>query len=178
MTTSRHGFRPPCGLPFGGKERRSSASRCVAAHRIGAAAGPSASGRFRSPLRSRNGGEQAAPCCPGHGRRRCSPKASWCAHLLRTSRSSLTMLRSAAQGFGEDGVPLVPHARPARLCVSRWSLSGSCLPFPRSGGCPSRATSSHLSPWTALEFPLDKGSQALVQQVEGFADSFPVGDCH
>ena len=81
-----------------------------------------------------------------------------------------------SQRLGEYDIPLVPqHGQKALgIKVELFGLA-SLAAFRR---LPLPCKIFPLIAVDALEFPLDKRPQALVQQVEGLANSFSVSDCH
>ena len=80
------------------------------------------------------------------------------------------------QCLGEYDIPLVPQHGQKALGIKVELLGLASLAAFRRLPLPCNVFP--LIAVDALEFPLDKGPQALVQQVEGLADSFAVGDCH
>ena len=97
---------------------------------------------------------------------------SLCAQRLRTSRNSLTMLRSAWPSvFSEDGVPLVPQHAQQNLRVVEigglWPWHVGRARGVRQGGLPVVAE-------MRLQFAFDKRAQAGGQQVQPFAHTFTV----
>ena len=97
---------------------------------------------------------------------------SLCAQRLRTSRNSLTMLRSAwPKSILEDRVPLVPKQSQKNLRIVEigglWLGARAASRGVRQGGLPVVAE-------MRLQFAFDERAQAGRQKVQPFAHTFTV----